>query len=156
MERFRRASVTGIAAAALLAGSVGAAVAVVSPTPSPVHATAGDTAAKKTTIKDKPAKGKTAHSATSTPRALTARATVSRSFAWQQFRVRGIAKHIRPGARVTLQMRQGKRWVSLPASMNTTRNSAYNMRVTLGLRGDNALRIVGGGAVSPVFHVWVY
>jgi hypothetical protein len=149
MERFRRAAVTGIAAAALLAGSVGAAVAVVSPPP-PVHGTAGDTTSNHTTIKKKPA-----HDAKITRPALTARADVSRALAWQQIRVRGTAEHLRPGTKVTLQQLQGKRWVSLPASMNTTRTSAYNMRVFLGFRGRNALRIVGGGTVSPVFHVWV-
>lgn len=135
MERFRRASVTAIAAAALVAGSVGAAVAVVSPSTSPVHTTANGKMNARS--------------------ALTASATVSSTWAWQQFRVHGTAKHIRPGARVTLQQRQGKRWVSLPASMNTNRASAYNMRVMLGLRGHNSLRIVSGGTVSRVIHVWV-
>jgi hypothetical protein len=151
MERFRRASVTGIAAVALLAGSVGAAMAVASPPPSPAPATAGDTTGKVTTAKDKKIKKKT-------PGAAGANGESHReqAVAWQQFRVVGMAAHLRPGTKVTLQQRQGKRWMSLPASMNTTRTSAYNMRVMLGLPGHNALRIVGGGTVSPVFHIWVH
>lgn len=144
MERYRRASVAGIATAALLAGSVGAAMAVTSPPP-PTR----PTAAKPTTAKP------TTGQATTVRPELTARASARSVWAWQQFRIKGTAKHMRPGTKVTLQQKHGKRWVSLPASMNLTRNSAYNLRVLLGLRGHNQLRIVGGGTASPVVKLMV-
>ncbi|MFI9587599.1 hypothetical protein ACIHCQ_38655 [Streptomyces sp. NPDC052236] len=134
MERFKRASVAGFATAAVLAVTVGAALAVAAPPPP------APTAAKA------PA---------TTRSALTARATVSSVGAWQQFRVYGKAKHLRPGTQVTLQQKQGRHWVTLPASMNTSRKSTYKMRVFLGLKGKNKLRIIGGGTVSDHFTVKV-
>lgn len=102
----------------------------------------------------------TSHAPTAAPAAaprptLTAKATVGSVRAWQQFRVYGVSHHMRTGTRVTLQQKQHNRWVTLPASMNTTRSATYNMRVKIGLKGHNALRIVGGGAVSPVVNVTV-
>jgi len=134
MERYRRASVAGIATAALLAGSVGAAMAVSSPPPPTRPAAAKPTTGQATTVRPE----------------LTARASARSVWAWQQFRIKGTAKHMRPGTKVTLQQKRGKRWVSLPASMNLNRNSSYNLRVLLGLRGHNQLRIVGGRTASPV------
>ncbi|MEU6853926.1 hypothetical protein ABZ901_28855 [Actinacidiphila alni] len=86
---------------------------------------------------------------------LTAKASVGSIKAWQQFRVYGSTKNIKAGTRVTLQQLQKKRWVSLPASMNTNRNATYNLRVKLGIKGVNQLRIVGGGATSNVVKVTV-
>ncbi|GAA1914952.1 hypothetical protein GCM10009837_44780 [Streptomyces durmitorensis] len=127
-------SVAGIAAVAVLTGPTATGAAAVSP-----HAPHAPGAA-----------------ATAAPRpTLTAKATVSSVRAWQQFRMYGVSHHMRTGTRVTLQQKQGKRWVSLPASVNTTRSATYNMRVKLGLKGRNALRIVGGGAISPVVNVTV-
>ncbi|AVZ76278.1 hypothetical protein SLUN_32805 [Streptomyces lunaelactis] len=131
MERFKRASVMGIATAAVLAGSVGVAMAVVDPSPPTPPASEPVTARP----------------------ALTARATVGSIGAWQQFRVYGTAEHLAPGTKVTLQQKQGKQWVSLPASMHTTHRSTYRMRVYLGLKGQNKLRMVGGGTTSE--HVTV-
>jgi hypothetical protein len=87
--------------------------------------------------------------------ALTAHATVKSIGAWQQFRVYGSSSHLRAGTRVTLQQLQRKHWVSLPAHMNTNRKGAYSLRVMLGLKGVNQIRIAGGGAVSPVVKVTV-
>jgi hypothetical protein len=134
MERFKRAWVAGSAAAAVLAATVGAAMAVAAPPPP------APPAAKAPAI---------------TQPGLTARANVSSVGAWQQFRVYGKAKHLRPGTRVTLQQKQGRHWVTLPASMNTSYKSTYKLRVFLGLKGKNKLRIVGGGTVSDHFTVKV-
>ncbi|MGI5403895.1 hypothetical protein ACQEVG_31470 [Streptomyces sp. CA-135486] len=137
MERFRRASVAGVATAAVLAGSVGVAVAVVSPTPARTSATGRQDSARPDPVRPE----------------LTATATVSGVRAWEQFRVYGAARHLSPGTTVALQQKQGNTWVTLPASMELTRRSTYKMRVHLGLKGQNQLRIVGGGTRSPVFQV---
>ncbi|OON72170.1 hypothetical protein [Streptomyces tsukubensis] len=86
---------------------------------------------------------------------LTAKATVSKIKAWQQFRIQGASTHMKSGTRVTLQQKQGKVWKSLPASMNTSRTGTYNLRVKIGIKGHNMLRVVGGGAISPVVNVTV-
>lgn len=84
---------------------------------------------------------------------LTAKASVSSIGAWQQFRIYGSGKNFKAGSRVTLQQLQGKKWVSLPASMNTNHALGYNLRVKIGIKGRNQLRIVGGGAISNVVVV---
>ncbi|MFG2501195.1 hypothetical protein ACGFSB_23670 [Streptomyces sp. NPDC048441] len=129
--KLKYASVAGLAAIAVLTGPAAAGATAATP-----HASA------------------TAPAAAPRP-TLTAKATVGSVRAWQQFRIYGVSHHMRTGTRVTLQQKQGKRWVSLPASMNTTRSATYNMRVKIGLKGRNALRIVGGGAISPVVNVTV-
>ncbi|MFG2647958.1 hypothetical protein [Streptomyces sp. NPDC048436] len=94
--------------------------------------------------------------ATAAPRpTLTAKANVKSVRAWQQFHIYGTGRNMRAGTRVTLQQKQGKWWVSLPASVYTARNGVYNMRVKLGLKGRNSLRIVGGRAISPLVYVTV-
>ncbi|ORT57029.1 hypothetical protein [Streptomyces sp. CB03238] len=135
MGQFARTWGAGISAAALIAGSVGTAVAVSSPSSAP----------------SKPAASSTALTTAS------ANATMKSVRAWQQFRIRGVVKSLRPGSKVTLQQKQGRRWVSLPASMNTTSRSTYSMRVMLGLKGHNKLRLVDSRkrVVSPVINVWV-
>lgn len=124
----------GVAAAAVVAGSVGAAVAVASPSPA----------------RHKPA--------ASAPAAGSATASMKTVRAWQQFRIRGVAKGVPAGSRVTLQQKlSGQGWRTLPASMNTNSRSMYNMRVMLGMKGHNKLRMVDSHrrAVSPVIDVWV-
>ncbi|MFF7199925.1 MULTISPECIES: hypothetical protein [unclassified Streptomyces] len=135
MERIKKATVTGITTAALLAGSVGVSMAVVDSSPS-----------KTVTARD---------SGRDERPALTARATKRGVAAWQQFRVYGSARQLPPGTRVRLQQRQGGQWTTLPASMNTTRKATYKMRVYLGFKGRNTLRIVGGGMASAPFTVTV-
>ncbi|MFC8124063.1 hypothetical protein [Streptomyces sp. NPDC057302] len=126
-------SVAGIAAFAVLAGPAAGAGAV-----TPHTAQAREAAA------------------TAAPRpTLTAKSTVASVRAWHDFHIYGVGRHMRAGTRVTLQQKQGKRWVSLPASVYTARSGAYNMRVKLGWMGRNSLRIVGGGAMSPVIYVTV-
>ncbi|MEU7134024.1 hypothetical protein [Streptomyces sp. NPDC046261] len=87
--------------------------------------------------------------------ALTAQASTGVVNAWQEFRVSGKATDIAAGTTVTLQQKQGRKWVSLPASVSVNKSSAYSMRVKLGIKGKNALRVTGGGAVSPEFAVTV-
>ncbi|MGA4847267.1 hypothetical protein ACOBQB_13760 [Streptomyces sp. G5(2025)] len=86
---------------------------------------------------------------------LSAKVTAGSIRAWQQFRIHGASTHLRAGTRVTLQQLHHKKWVSLPAQMNTSRAHTYNLRVKLGLKGPNKLRVVGGGAVSNVVQVTV-
>ncbi|CAL9329211.1 hypothetical protein [Streptomyces sp. enrichment culture] len=124
----------GVAAAAVVAGSVGAAVAVASPSPA----------------RHKPA--------ATAPAAGSATASMKTVRAWQQFRVRGVAKSVPAGSRVTLQQKvAGGSWTTLPASMNTNSRSMYNLRVMLGMKGHNKLRLVDSRkrAVTPVIDVWV-
>ncbi|QEV21454.1 hypothetical protein [Streptomyces alboniger] len=86
---------------------------------------------------------------------LTAQTSVSSVRAAQEFRVFGASRHLPPGTPVSLQQQQGTRWVDLPASVRTTPQGTYSMRVVLGIEGRNALRVTGGGAVSPVVYVTV-
>ncbi|MFJ4714514.1 hypothetical protein [Streptomyces sp. NPDC088785] len=86
---------------------------------------------------------------------LTAKASVKSIKAWQQFHVSGSSTRMAAGTRVTLQQMQRNKWVSLPIHMNTTRSHTYNLRVKLGLKGLNKIRIVGGGAVSNTVQVTV-
>lgn len=143
MERFRRASLTGLAAAVVLAGSVGMAVAA----PAPPVPPADGTGNSGNSGNERPAPERPE---------LTASVTVSEVAAWHQFRVYGTTKHLPPGTKVTLQQKQGTEWVTLPASMNTTYKSTYKMRVLLGIKGHNTLRMVGGGTVSPEVTVTVH
>ncbi|MBW5420388.1 hypothetical protein GKQ77_02230 [Streptomyces sp. BG9H] len=91
----------------------------------------------------------------SSPPTLTAQTSVSSVRAAQEFRVFGESRHMPPGTPVSLQQQQGTRWVDLPASVRTTPRGTYSMRVVLGIEGRNALRVTGGGAVSPVVHIMV-
>ncbi|MFF0450806.1 hypothetical protein ACFYT4_31245 [Streptomyces sp. NPDC004609] len=145
MERIKRTAVTAITATALLAGSMGVALAAADPAPAPAPVPA------------KPSKTTSAGqiAGNERPEPITARATAQGVRAWQQFRVYGAVEELRPGTRITLQQKQGKRWVTLPASVRTGHDGTYRMRVLLGLRGTNTLRIVGGGTASAPFTVTV-
>ncbi|MET7368895.1 hypothetical protein ABZS61_24200 [Streptomyces sp. NPDC005566] len=134
MDRFRRASAAALLTAAVLAGAVGGAAASSGVPAPPSGASAEDLATRP---------------------ALTAQATLTSVGAWQEFRIHGSAQNIRSGTPVALQQKQGKHWVSLPAAMKTSGSNSYSLRVKLGIKGENALRIVGGGAVSPVVRTTV-
>lgn len=134
MDRFRRASAAALLTAVALAGAVGGAA-----------ASSGVPA---------PPSGERARDLATRP-ALSAHATARSVGAWEEFRIHGSARNVGAGTPVTLQQRQGKRWVSLPATMRTARSGEYTLRVKLGMKGENALRIVGGGAVSPVVRTTV-
>ncbi|MEU5001169.1 hypothetical protein [Streptomyces sp. NPDC021622] len=136
MNRLKYASLAALAAMAVLTGPA-------------VAATVGDPPPSDTTPQ-----APAAEAAAPRP-ALTAKVSVASVRAWQQFHIHGVSHHMAPGTRVTLQEKQGKRWVSLPATVNIKYDATYGMPVKLGLKGLNALRIVGGGAVSPVVHVTV-
>ncbi|MFE7751245.1 hypothetical protein [Streptomyces sp. NPDC057428] len=133
MDRFRRASAAALLTALALAGAVGAAAAS-SDVPAPSGHSAKD-------LMTRPA--------------LSAYATARNVAAWEEFRIHGSARNIGSGTPVTLQQKQGGRWVALPATMKTAASGEYSLRVKLGIRGENALRIVGGGAVSPVVRTTV-
>ncbi|MBY8888314.1 hypothetical protein K7472_26250 [Streptomyces sp. PTM05] len=86
---------------------------------------------------------------------LTAKPSVTSVNAWQQFRVTGTATGLKAGSKVTLQQVQHGKWVTLPASTTVTRSGAYSLRVELGLKGKNQLRMVSGSTASAVFNVTV-
>ncbi|MET9591737.1 hypothetical protein ABZY45_12265 [Streptomyces sp. NPDC006516] len=134
MDRFRRASAAALLTAVALAGAVGGATASSGVPAPPSGASARDLATRP---------------------ALSAHATARSVGAWEEFRIHGSARNISSGTPVTLQQKQGKRWVSLPATMRTAGSGEYSLRVKLGIKGENALRIVGGGAVSPAIRTTV-
>lgn len=136
MNRAYRLALTGALGAALVAGGASAAFAA-APSASPSVSSVSPSAA----ISARPA--------------LTAQASTATVSAWQEFRVSGKATGIKAGTKVTLQQKQGSTWVSLPATVAVDKNSAYSMRVKLGIKGKNSLRVTGGQATSPEFTVTV-
>ncbi|WP_327064651.1 hypothetical protein [Kitasatospora sp. NBC_01302] len=108
----------------------------------------------------KPAPKPAAHAAAVTHAAvthaaITAKPSVKSVQAWHQFHVTGTTSGIAPGSTITLQQKQHGRFVPLPASMHTNHHGAYQLRVELGIKGLNDLRIVSGHVASPVFTVFV-
>ncbi len=87
--------------------------------------------------------------------ALTAKASATTVNAWQEFRISGTAKGIKPGTNVTVQQKQGTKWVSLPARTPVNASGTYSVRVKLGIKGVNQLRMGAGSIVSPVVKVTV-
>ncbi|MFK0136752.1 MULTISPECIES: hypothetical protein [Streptomyces] len=96
-----------------------------------------------------------AHKAPAAKTGITAKSSVSSVRAWAEFRVTGKATGLKPGSKVTLQQKQHGKWVGLPASAPVARDGSYSLRVKLGLKGKNDLRVVSGKVVSPVFQVTV-
>ncbi|MEU7641403.1 MULTISPECIES: hypothetical protein [unclassified Streptomyces] len=133
MNRALRYAGVAVTTVALLAGGSAVAFAAqeVVHTPAPVVATAPATAA------------------------LTAKASVTTVKAWQEFRITGTAKGIKAGTKVTVQQKQGKKWVSLPAQAPVNTSGSYAVRVKLGIKGVNELRIESGKTLSPVVKVTV-
>ncbi|WEO99508.1 hypothetical protein A6P39_038735 [Streptomyces sp. FXJ1.172] len=86
---------------------------------------------------------------------ITATPSVTSVRAWQLFRVTGKTTGLKAGSQVTLQQKQHGKWVGLPASTPVLHNGSYSLRVKLGLKGKNDLRIVSGTTASPVFNVTV-
>ncbi|WP_435821454.1 hypothetical protein [Kitasatospora aureofaciens] len=86
---------------------------------------------------------------------ITAKPSVTSVQTWQLFRVTGTTTGLEAGSTVTLQQKQHGTWVTLPASVHTTRNGSYSLGVKLGIKGLNELRIVSGNTASPVFTVTV-
>lgn len=86
---------------------------------------------------------------------LTAKASATTVNAWQQFRISGVAKGIKAGTKVTVQQKQGAKWVSLPAQVPVNTSGTYSVRVKLGIKGVNQLRMGAGSTVSPVVKVTV-
>ncbi|MFF2805616.1 hypothetical protein ACFVT2_00260 [Streptomyces sp. NPDC058000] len=133
MNRALRYAGVAMATVALLAGGSAVAFAAqeVVHTPAPVVATAPATAA------------------------LTAKASATTVNAWQQFRITGAAKGIKPGTKITVQQKQHTKWVSLPAQAPINTSGSYAVRVKLGIKGVNELRIAVGSTVSPIVKVTV-
>lgn len=133
MNRALRYTAVGVITVSLLAG--GAAAAFAAPkelhSPAPIVATAPAAAS------------------------LTAKASASTVNAWQEFRISGAAKGIKAGTKVTVQQKQGTKWASLPAQTPVNAGGTYSVRVKLGIKGVNQLRIAAGSTVSPVVTVTV-
>ncbi|MER5780917.1 hypothetical protein ABT104_04195 [Streptomyces mobaraensis] len=144
MNRAYRFAIAGALAAGLAVG--GAATAFAAPAPAPAPVASAPAAAPVTSVST---------AAPAAQPALTAQSSVATIGAWQEFRVSGKATGIKPGTTVVLQQKQGAKWVSLPAKVTVNKNSAYSMRVKLGIKGKNALRVTGGGAVSEPIYVTV-
>lgn len=133
MNRAVRYAAVGVIAVALLAGGSAAAFAAPADlhSPTPLVATA-------------PAEAQ-----------LTAKASATTVHAWQEFRISGAAKGIKAGTKVTVQQKQGSKWVALPAQAPVNASGTYAVRVKLGLKGVNQLRVGSGATVSPVVQVTV-
>jgi len=70
---------------------------------------------------------------------------------WQAFRVYGkatTATHVKAGSWVTVQRWQNKRWENLPVHAAVNSHGQYSVRVELGTKGVNHLRVVGAGRVA--------
>ncbi|MEU7591740.1 hypothetical protein AB0B79_01625 [Streptomyces sp. NPDC039022] len=137
MNRAYRLAAAGVLSAALVAGTAAAASAAAA-SAAPASPAAHSVAAKA------PQKA-----------TLTAKASTTSVKAWQEFRISGTSTGIKAGTKVTVQQKQGAKWVSLPASVTTNKTGAYSLRVKLGIKGVNQLRIAGGGVISPVITVTV-
>ncbi|MER5303804.1 MULTISPECIES: hypothetical protein [Streptomyces] len=87
--------------------------------------------------------------------ALTAKPSATSVKAWQELRVSGKATGIKAGSKVGLQQKQRGTWKTLPASTTVNKSGAYTLRVKLGLKGTNELRMKSGATLSPVFKVTV-
>ncbi|MFE7115725.1 hypothetical protein ACFU99_09920 [Streptomyces sp. NPDC057654] len=152
MNRAYRLAVVGALSAAVLTG--GATAAMAAPNPAPAPAPAKTAPAKPAPARPAPGKPAPAKPAPAKA-ALTAKASATSVKAWEQFRISGTATGIKAGTTVTLQQKQGAKWVSLPASVPVNKSGTYSLRVKLGIKGKNELRIAGGGVVSPVLTVTV-
>ncbi|MEU7042757.1 hypothetical protein AB0A77_17065 [Streptomyces varsoviensis] len=163
MNRAFRLAVVGVVSVAVLTGGAAAAMADSAPAPAVKRAPAQSAPvqpgpAPAAPVKRAPVKAAPAKPAPAKPAAkaaLTAKASVNSVKAWEQFRVSGTATGIKAGTSVTLQQKQGAKWVSLPATVAVNKSGTYSMRVKLGIKGKNELRVAGGGAVSPVVTVTV-
>ncbi|MFH8345210.1 hypothetical protein [Streptomyces sp. NPDC018045] len=132
MNRAYRLAAAGVLSAALVAGTAAAASAA--PAAPAAHSAAAKAPQKAT---------------------LTAKASTGTVKAWQEFRISGTSTGIKAGTKVTVQQKQGAKWVSLPAGVNVNKTGGYSLRVKLGIKGANQLRMAGGGAISPVITVTV-
>ncbi|MFI7103995.1 hypothetical protein ACIBK8_32180 [Streptomyces sp. NPDC050161] len=133
MNRAFRMTAVGVIAVSLIAGGSAAAFAAPAQlhSPTPVVATAPATAS------------------------LTAKAGASSVHAWEEFRISGTAHGIKAGTKVTVQQKQGTKWVSLPAQTPVNATGSYSVRVKLGIKGVNQLRTAVNSTVSPVVSVTV-
>ncbi|MEU2790568.1 hypothetical protein [Streptomyces sp. NPDC007100] len=132
MNRAYRLAAAGVLSAALVAGTAAAASAA--PASPAAHSAAAKAPQKAT---------------------LTAKASTGTVGAWQEFRISGTSTGVKAGTKVTVQQKQGAKWVSLPASVAVNKTGGYSLRVKLGIKGVNQLRVAGGGAISPVISVTV-
>ncbi len=80
---------------------------------------------------------------------LTAATSVRAVAAEEEFRLHGSAASLPAGTEVTLQQRQKKAWVTLPATVRVKADHTYSMRVALGMKGRNELRVVACTPAKP-------
>lgn len=86
---------------------------------------------------------------------LTAKGSASHVRVWQEMRLTGKATGLKAGSKVTLQQKQRGVWKALPASTVVNGSGSYGLRVKLGIKGKNELRVASGATVSPVVMVTV-
>ncbi|WFB07816.1 hypothetical protein LRS74_12755 [Streptomyces sp. LX-29] len=135
MKRTHRLAVAATLAAALLTGGAATAMAATAPA--------------------KPAPVKTAPAKPQAKTTITAKSSVDIVRAWQEFRVTGKTTGIKAGSKVSLQQKQRGKWVTLPASTVVNKSGAYSLRVKLGAKGKNELRMASGSTHSAAFTVAV-
>ncbi|MGW3071510.1 hypothetical protein [Kitasatospora sp. NPDC001132] len=147
----RLAAVATLSAISLaLAGAAMAAAPASQPAPAPSVATA-----PSALVAQPVAVAPAVPSAAAVRAGISATPSVDSVQAWQLFRVTGTTTGLKAGTTVTLQQKQRGAWVSLPASVATTRTGSYSLGVKLGIKGLNELRVISGTAASPVFTVTV-
>ncbi|MFJ7906530.1 hypothetical protein [Kitasatospora sp. NPDC096204] len=150
----RLAAVATLSALSLaLAGAAMAAAPASQPAPAPAAPSAA--AAPSALVTQPVAVAPAVPPAAAVRAGITATPSVDSVPAWQLFRVTGTTTGLTAGTTVTLQQKQHGAWVSLPASVATTRTGSYSLGVKLGIKGLNELRIISGTTASPVFAVTV-
>ncbi|MYR59852.1 hypothetical protein GTY54_27685, partial [Streptomyces sp. SID625] len=75
------------------------------------------------------ASGVVAQNSVAAKTGITATPSATSVRAWELFRVTGRTTGLQAGSKVTLQQKQHGTWVSLPASMNTSRTGSYSLGV---------------------------
>ncbi|MCT2592763.1 hypothetical protein LHJ74_23095 [Streptomyces sp. N2-109] len=121
-------------------------------------AVAGTAVAGEPAPREDAAVGTPAEAAAPAVESLTAHADVTTVRAWQQFRITGKTQGVKPGYTVLLQQKRSGEWKFLPAETTVNRDGSYSLRVKLGMKGKNELRIVTGErgtAISKTIQITV-
>ena len=155
-----RVAVAGLLTAGLLGGGA-ATVAVAAPQvpappqPAPVSSPASSPAQGEPADTDPITTPDHTDPAPAGPVAVSNHATADRKTvkAWQEFRIKGETKGIKPGSKVVLEQKQRGAWRALPARTSVSASGTYVLRVKLGLKGKNELRLLADGKPSNVVRV---
>ncbi|MYT30169.1 MULTISPECIES: hypothetical protein [unclassified Streptomyces] len=132
-----RTTIIGAACAALLAGGAGTAVAVPSAVPDLHSATVATAVAK-------------AHEA------ISVKANTKSVKAGQTVTLSGRTKGIKLGSKLTVQHMNKGKWTTLHASTKTKHGGNYSVKVKLGKKGKEKLRVAHGATHSSTVTVTVH